>query len=332
MQKTMSFKSHGGIGHVSTVSQTSYGAPMPWWIGSQPLCVENFGQLKPLPGANTNGEGQFPAASSQMRHVNRQTVPGMAVEEKGTTGTVKFSILPGQGWKNQETSNIISAQSSLSEHRSCFELGLGQSVVSSDNSYVDQCSGLYGNYGANGMNARLLLPLNMTADGPIYVNAKQFHGILRRRQARAKAEMENRLIKVRKPYLHESRHRHAMRRARGCGGRFLNTKKEGNEQGQTDDHKVNDREPPARPATSPSSDLLQTHSGILNSGCAGSTLSGCEVTSLYAREDAGHFQVIEHLRPSFYHSMPTMIDGEHRTSLPNKWVTAADGCCDLLKV
>uniref|UniRef100_A0A0C9RPR9 Nuclear transcription factor Y subunit n=1 Tax=Wollemia nobilis TaxID=56998 RepID=A0A0C9RPR9_9CONI len=179
------------------------------------------------------------------------------------------------------------------------QLEFGPSIGHAAYTYTDPYFGgiMTAAYGAQAMihhphmlgvqKARMPLPLDMTEE-PVYVNAKQYHGILRRRQCRAKQESENKLIKTRKPYLHESRHRHAMKRARGCGGRFLNTKKMQESKGNTNGNASVDQ--PVQAGSSSGSEVLQSESGNVNSaqelhGASG--MSGSEVTSISESSENG---------------------------------------------
>jgi nuclear transcription factor Y, alpha len=103
-------------------------------------------------------------------------------------------------------------------------------------------------------------------ESPLYVNAKQFHRILKRRVARQKLEEQLRLTsKGRKPYLHESRHNHAMRRPRGPGGRFLTA----DEVAAMEKNKVNvagqeNASDPVKPASENISATQKRKSGTVN--------------------------------------------------------------------
>ena len=56
---------------------------------------------------------------------------------------------------------------------------------------------------------------------PLYVNAKQYGRILKRRAVRDRFKEKFNIPEKRKPYVHESRHRHVIERLRGPGGRYL---------------------------------------------------------------------------------------------------------------
>ncbi|KAB2607963.1 nuclear transcription factor Y subunit A-10-like [Pyrus ussuriensis x Pyrus communis] len=314
--QTVYFKEHEGIAP-NPIGQFSSALSGPWWsaFGSQPVYGESCGQSKPFTREQPNTGDHFTATKLAGQGTEQEL-------EKGHTNL--FTIFPGDGQKSQ------AAIGPPGKYRGHFELGFSQPMICAKYPYMDQCYGLFSAYGPQ-ISGRIMLPLNLTTDeGPIYVNAKQYHGIIRRRQSRAKAVIENRAARLRKPYMHESRHRHAMRRPRGCGGRFLNTKTMNNGTKGTEGKQGGDGQL-FRLSGSRSPEVLQSDSGTLNSSRetngSSSNISGSEVSSMYSRGDLDRFS-INHLGHSL-HSLSNMMDSARGMVIPTKWVAAGDNRCNL---
>ncbi|XP_019444197.1 PREDICTED: nuclear transcription factor Y subunit A-10-like [Lupinus angustifolius] len=325
--QSVSHKEHEGIAH-NSVGRLSHGSSAPWWsaFASQSAYGESSGQMKPFSLEIPNYVDQLAATKQSARG---------AEQVFGKRHTTQFTIFPDvckMSGDSPKLQTFISPQTSLANTNTRFELGFSQPMICAKYPYADQFYGLFSTYGPQ-ISGRIMLPLDMTSDdGPIYVNAKQYHGIIRRRQSRAKAVLANKLTKRRKPYMHESRHRHAMRRPRGCGGRFLNTKNSANGNAKTGTEVNIACGQQLYSSGSQGSEILQSEVGTLNSSkeTNGSSpnISGSEVTSMYLHGGLDSF-TFNHLGSADVHSLADMIDGGRGIVMPTKWVAAGGNCYNL---
>jgi hypothetical protein len=79
------------------------------------------------------------------------------------------------------------------------------------------------NYSILKKNHNMKIPIkSLNNNEYIYVNNRQYYRILKRREKRKNLKELYNLNEIkRNNYIHESRHKHAMKRERGKGGRFL---------------------------------------------------------------------------------------------------------------
>ncbi|KAG7580833.1 Nuclear transcription factor Y subunit A [Arabidopsis suecica] len=289
-----------------TVREGLFSAPQTsWWtaFGSQPLAPESLaGDSDSFAGVKVGSVGDTEQGVDKQRN--------SATHLAFSLGDVKSPRLVPK-----PHGATFSLQSP------CLELGFTQPPIYTKYPYGEPQ--YYGVVSAYGSQSRVMLPLTMeTEDSTIYVNSKQYHGIIRRRQSRAKAaavlDQKKLSSRCRKPYMHHSRHLHALRRPRGSGGRFLNTKSQNSEKSGTNAKKADgsmqiQSQPKPQQSNSQNSEVVHPENGTMNLS-NGLNVSGSEVTSM------------NYFLSSPVHSLGGMV-------MPSKWIAPAagidNGCCNF---
>ncbi|XP_018362431.1 PREDICTED: nuclear transcription factor Y subunit alpha isoform X1 [Trachymyrmex cornetzi] len=214
--------STGGAVQVVQMGQGGQTMMLPQAIQVAATQVAPNGQIQVVPVSSLTSTGQQiviqqPQTPQIIQTPDGQTYIYQPVQLEGQVQQAQPTVINLNGNLMQIAGTTSQTATTAASTTPVQPLGSPTSTVSQGGNVVMMVPG---NSGQTQFQRVALPNAELLEEEPLYVNAKQYRRILKRRQARAKLEAEGKIPKERPKYLHESRHRHAMNRIRGEGGRF----------------------------------------------------------------------------------------------------------------